>query len=663
MAKGIYVGVKDEYKVLDYIQSSGTQYIDFGFPITTKTFKVQMQAMYFSSSTNEQPLISIWTSSYNYWNVFVNASNQMSFYYNAHLNGSTISFNSVLNLEFGTDESGTYGYAGKRWVSVNGSVSSTSTSLLNTNNTTLKLFTRGDLNGKTSGRVYYVKQYNGTSLVHDIVPVKRVSDGLVGMYDKTTKKFHKNSGTGVFTYGAETGETINGDSVSRKVKSAYISVPLPDGYQQVEYIQSTGTQYIDTGVIATQNTGFEIGFYSLNSLSSEASQYGSIFGARTGSASNELQLTSYLHSSSYGGTLRFGTNNYDAGFACGAKMKASLKSCVYTSNNGTKTTLSSTAFTSPVNITVFALNNNGEITQHGKVRIYYFRLYNGKSIVRDFVPCYRKSDNVVGLYDLVNNVFYTNKGTGSFTVGNTSNPFARKVVKAYIGSDSGIAKQFWPPFPTFNFGDGSLNATSGGYNGKLYFTNLSTDVDTAFVSGCSYAGTYTAINGNITSASPNWQGTALHTAYSSSHSRAVINAGTNTYTTTSVTGTGKFSCNVEMIYSSLGYGITLNTFKLRLDGTLYSLKDAVSAKKIEPLVLIYSPSSSSSYTFSSPTNLYANSGSSTGNYANFIIQFIPKEGVVFNGISVYASAASTTQYNDGYGVYKRDNIIFHLGRQ
>ena len=37
--------------------------------------------------------------------------------------------------------------------------------------------------------------------------------------------------------------------------------------------------------------------------------------------------------------------------------------------------------------------------------------------IRNFVPCYRKSDNVIGLYDTVEGVFYTNAGTGSFTKG------------------------------------------------------------------------------------------------------------------------------------------------------------------------------------------------------------------------------------------------------
>ena len=39
-------------------------------------------------------------------------------------------------------------------------------------------------------------------------------------------------------------------------------------------------------------------------------------------------------------------------------------------------------------------------------------------LVRHFVPCYRNSDDEIGLYDLVNSVFYTNEGTVTFKKGN-----------------------------------------------------------------------------------------------------------------------------------------------------------------------------------------------------------------------------------------------------
>ena len=54
-------------------------------------------------------------------------------------------------------------------------------------------------------------------------------------------------------------------------------------------------------------------------------------------------------------------------------------------------------------------------------RIYYLKIYDNDILVRDFVPCYRNSDNEAGLYDLVNNVFYANDATGSFSCGRAIN--------------------------------------------------------------------------------------------------------------------------------------------------------------------------------------------------------------------------------------------------
>ena len=56
------------------------------------------------------------------------------------------------------------------------------------------------------------------------------------------------------------------------------------------------------------------------------------------------------------------------------------------------------------------------------LKIYDCKIWVGNKLLRHFIPCYRKSDNVIGMYDVVNKVFYVNQGTGSFTKGpNISN--------------------------------------------------------------------------------------------------------------------------------------------------------------------------------------------------------------------------------------------------
>ena len=53
---------------------------------------------------------------------------------------------------------------------------------------------------------------------------------------------------------------------------------LPAAYSPIEYLQFTGTQYIDTGATVDSNTGFDITFEVLNGQSS--SPYYNLFGVR-----------------------------------------------------------------------------------------------------------------------------------------------------------------------------------------------------------------------------------------------------------------------------------------------------------------------------------------------------------------------------------------------
>lgn len=46
---------------------------------------------------------------------------------------------------------------------------------------------------------------------------------------------------------------------------------------------------------------------------------------------------------------------------------------------------------------------------------YYVKIRDNGVQVRNMIPCYRKSDDVVWMYDTINDVFYTNQGSWSFT--------------------------------------------------------------------------------------------------------------------------------------------------------------------------------------------------------------------------------------------------------
>lgn len=56
-------------------------------------------------------------------------------------------------------------------------------------------------------------------------------------------------------------------------------------------------------------------------------------------------------------------------------------------------------------------------------KLYYFKIYDNGIKVRDLIPCYRKSDGIIGMYDTVEGGFYTNQGTDAFEKGPDKNTY------------------------------------------------------------------------------------------------------------------------------------------------------------------------------------------------------------------------------------------------
>lgn len=188
---------------------------------------------------------------------------------------------------------------------------------------------------------------------------------------------------------------------------------LPNDYQEVEYIESTGTQYIDTGIT---NEKLDIDC-KIKPTNSDTATYGFAFGYRTDSGVNHFlcpikNASSYIFqygNSTNGVQVGSSYNNVYTLFTNGNKITL----------NGTTTTVNEYTFTKYGNIYLFALNQDGllQTRPQNKTQIYYFRMYQNGKLVRNFIPCYRRIDGEIGMYDTINDVFYFNQGTGNFTKG------------------------------------------------------------------------------------------------------------------------------------------------------------------------------------------------------------------------------------------------------
>ena len=189
---------------------------------------------------------------------------------------------------------------------------------------------------------------------------------------------------------------------------------LPSGYKRLEYIQSTGTQYIDSGFIPNGETAVEVAFESAVIASAISGNY-PVYGASADYNSNAFELWSLGK-----GFCIYGSQAYKSGFGLSANVKYISKQAknVLEINNQTLNFTKQT-FSAPYNLLIFATHRNSGITiscSDAKLKIYFLKIYDNGTLVRDFIPC-QKQDGTVGLWDDVNSVFYGNAGTGTFTAG------------------------------------------------------------------------------------------------------------------------------------------------------------------------------------------------------------------------------------------------------
>ena len=199
---------------------------------------------------------------------------------------------------------------------------------------------------------------------------------------------------------------------------------LPNTYQEVEYIQSTGTQYINTWFIPNQKTKVDIWM----SWFSVFQRWESLFWVRySWSADASVWRWFWLVRNTIDNTTwaMFGRKyTWDWEWMWWYTFHDWNYHTINMSQSWIyedwilRTTLNTVTFTSPSNLYIFVDNDNGTINEQWAFKLYYFKIRDNWTLVRNFIPCYRKSDNVIWLYDLVNSAFYTNAWSWTFSKGN-----------------------------------------------------------------------------------------------------------------------------------------------------------------------------------------------------------------------------------------------------
>lgn len=176
---------------------------------------------------------------------------------------------------------------------------------------------------------------------------------------------------------------------------------LPMGYTEALYVESDGTNYVDTGIIGKSGISCE-GRISFVVVPSDATFIGSRIG------DNRIYLLHYFQKPTYG---------YGKYVQCGSASKADT---VYdfttvlkigeqtfiwngeTIGSGTDTTEYNTGYT----MYIFGLNQQDVLKWPTKGRLYYLKIYENDVLVRDYIPCISK-EGIYGLWDKLNKTFTT----------------------------------------------------------------------------------------------------------------------------------------------------------------------------------------------------------------------------------------------------------------
>lgn len=242
------------------------------------------------------------------------------------------------------------------------------------------------------GYIFYMKIKKNGTLVRDLVPAKN-SNNVAGLYDFVTNTFYTSAGTDPFV-GVE-------------------YAGLPSGYTELYSISSTndGSQYIDLNIRlyeSAPNFDFKIKLKLIGNGGDNSSQ-ATIF-------NTAYEVSPYpgvfIRKNNNSVRTRLGNGSNSDFWTIGATPD---KICEldYDESLG----YNDKGMTFSTSATLFCgTDSSGNPQRYAYGTIYYFKLWQNGALVRNMVPCI-SPNNVVGMYDTVNDVFYTTPSVAAFVAG------------------------------------------------------------------------------------------------------------------------------------------------------------------------------------------------------------------------------------------------------
>ena len=270
-----------------------------------------------------------------------------------------------------------------------------------------------------------------------------------------------------------------------------MGVRLPSAYQEVEYLQSVATngsfQYINTGIIPNPNMRCVMEGRTAAGTSTASFLFGSRVSATSKRFWGIVWQGYYKFGFGNSGNTNITSATLNEDFVFDFNYNANHNMSV----NGSAYTVAITVGdTYSLPIWVFTVNNNEAVdtSQTHPVIVRKFTIYSSYEDTDPamcLIPCYRKSDNEPGMYDLVSDTFFTN---AEFVVGGDVidsispwlvarrrllmykvpelYPVGTEILREYIGSDGRFVD--FTADHSISYTDGTYQEDSGFYASDVY---------------------------------------------------------------------------------------------------------------------------------------------------------------------------------------------------
>ncbi len=480
-----------EYERIEYLQSSGSQFIDTGHYHDANTevdLRLEFLDLYSGSyctvygsrnTGNNNTQLGCWLNKGNFMTDTCTKTAKSSTttpaalgeIYDVHISKSgantVTGVNNTKSYDLGTGN-------GVSGTNVNG------------NDYIFAMRQNGGVSWYTKMKLYSCQVYSSGEKIRDFVPVRRTSDDTLGLLDIVNGTFYVNGGSGAFTAGetavfsrlivkpnAASSTTFNYDFSELAIGTITLSIQQDgalaadmdlrkfvglevadgttldlaghklyvnglsgegtvtdatgtlDGYERIEYLQSSGSQFIDTGHYHDANTEVDL---RLEFLDLYSGGYCTVYGSRNSNKNNtQTQLGCWLNKGNFmtdtcTQTAKSSTTTPAAlGEIYDVHISKSGANTVTGVNNTKSYDLGTGNGVSGTNVNgndyIFAIRQDGSAEWKTKMKLYSCQVYSSGVQIRDFVPVRRTSDDTLGLLDVVGGKFYVNGGTDAFTAG------------------------------------------------------------------------------------------------------------------------------------------------------------------------------------------------------------------------------------------------------